>query len=194
MYAPEGLNGGEEYPAKSMIIGHRDSRMWTHRRLSRQSFELLEHASLQVQGDDIFRKRVGGYALTLIYPREITRAIKRSRSRDHMSSDEVYDQLTSELPVSTWLPAVGEVGQIEQYRHSIGIAVRYPDFAAERAVVREALSDILKIRYDGTWHSRPHVSFACGLVPSITNSEDIKSLLPETFDLSPVYDGFGTMI
>lgn len=185
---------GEEYPAKSMVHGHRNSRMWTHRRLSRQSFQLLEHASLQMEGDDVFRKQVGGYALTLIYPSEISRAVRRSLLRDHTSDDEVYDQLTSELPVSTWQPVFGEVGRIEQYRNSIGVAVRYPDFALERAVVREALSDILKIRYDGVWHSRPHVSFARGRVSNITNFKEIRSLLPGTFDLSPVYDGLGHML
>lgn len=194
MTISEGIDGGVDYPAKSELRGSRDSRIWTHRRLSRQSFELLEHASLQVQGQDILRKRVGGYTLTLIYPREIDRAIKRSRLRDHVTAEEVYDQIVSELPVSTWLPVVGEVWQIEQYRKSIGVAVKYPDFVAEREVVREVLSDALKIRYDGAWHSRPHISFAYGLASDITNFREVQSVLPETVDLSPVYDGLGHMI
>jgi hypothetical protein len=185
---------GEDYPAKSMVHGHRNSRLWTHRRLSRQSFLALEQASFAMQGDDVWRKQVGGYALTLIYPTEISRGLTRSRLREHTTEDEVYDQLISELPISTWRPVVGEVGRIEQYRNSIGVAVQYPDFKNERAAVREILADILKIQYRGAWHSRPHVSFARGPVSNITNFKDIRSQLPETFDLSPVYDGFGHMI
>lgn len=185
---------GEQYPAKSMVHGHRDSRMWTHRRLSRQSFQLLERASLEMQGDDVHRKQVGGYALTLVYPSEISRAIRRSKHKNHTTDEEVYDTLIQELPPSILQPVIGEVGRIEQFRNSIGIAVRYPDFAAERTVIREALSDILEIQYHGEWHSRPHVSFARGKVSGIANFKDIRALLPTTFDLSPVYDGLGRVL
>lgn len=177
-----------------MVNEHRDSRLWTSRRLSKQSFQLLEHASLQMQGEALFRKRVGGYALTLIYPSEISRAMRRSPLRDIISENEVYDKIVSELPTSVWQPVVGEVGQIEQYRNFIGVVVKYSDFSSERAAIREALSDTLHIQYDGAWHCRPHVSFARGSISNIANPKEIRSLLPDAFDMSPVYDGLGRML
>ncbi len=165
-------------------------RLWIHRKIGSQSLLDLTDVSQLFKREDRAYRNQSPLHMTTMYYEEVSRAIRESTGS--IAPLDVYQKLLPLFPPSAKEPVIAKLGDIQQYSGRIGVEVYYPEFANERIIIEEVVSDMLQTPFQPL--SRPHISLARGRVGRLTNLDEIQEAMPAVITLSRMYNGGGEMI